>query len=642
MPNNQYSAKDIVILEGLDAVRKRPGMYIGSTDSRGLHHLIWEIVDNAVDEAINGFGQEISITLHQDGSVEVEDHGRGMPVGQHASGVSALQVIFTVLHAGGKFTSSGGYHHAGGLHGVGASVVNALSEWCVVTVHDGKQKWQMRFENGDKVIGPLENLGKTNRTGSIVRFKPAYQLFKDKRFSFSKICERAQEDAYLLNGLTMKVVDLRKEEPVEQVFCYEQGLKAFIADINANRKAMHEAVSFSGEVNGIKVEACFQYTDDYQENVFSFVNMVRTMDGGTHETGAKSAMTKVINEYARQYHFLKDKDKSLEGSDVREGLSLVLVLTIPEQFLQFEGQTKAKLGSPEAKPACESVVGENLRYFLEENKAVADALVNKMIKAAQARLEARKAREAARSKNKKRSESVLSGKLCSAQSKDARKKELYLVEGDSAGGSAKQGRDAKYQAILPLRGKVLNTAKAKESQIHANEELNTIFHALGAGLGLEFSAKDANYHKVIIMTDADDDGAHIQNLLLTFFYQHMKGLIDEKMLYIAMPPLYRLANKDEERYLYTDDQLQQARQEMNKPYTLTRYKGLGEMNADQLWTTTMNPETRTLICVTVDNAIMAQKRVNELMGDDASARRRWIEENVEFSLEDDYGQSNTD
>lgn len=640
MPKQQYDESSIVILEGLDAVRKRPGMYIGSTDSKGLHHLVWEIVDNAIDEALNGYGDEITITLEKDGSVTVEDHGRGMPVGKHKSGVSTLQVIFTILHAGGKFTSHGGYTSAGGLHGVGASVVNALCTWCKVMVHDGKDVWSMTFEDGGSKIGKLEKVGKTNHTGSIVSFKPDPSIFKSVHFSYSTICERAQEDAFLLKGLKMIVRDKRKEER-EVVYQYEDGLKAFIEEVNQDHTPMHDPISFRGESNQIIVEGCFQYTDEYQENIFSFTNMVRTRDGGSHETGAKQAFTKVFNEYARKNGFLKEKDKGFDGNDVREGLTLVINLTIPEDYLQFEGQTKEKLGTPEAKPATETVVSENLRYFLEENKEVANALVRKIIKAAQARNAARKARADIRNgKGKNRSERVLSGKLASAQSKDARRKELYLVEGDSAGGSAKQGRDSKYQAILPLRGKVLNTEKASLEAIEKNEELNTIIHALGAGVGANFTAEDSNYYKVIIMTDADDDGAHIQNLLLTFFYRYMRDLITHEMLYIALPPLYRIAKAGKEYYLYSNEELDEKKAELKNGYTITRYKGLGEMNATQLWDTTMNPESRTLLCVTIENAMMAEKRVTELMGDKAELRRNWIEDNVVFTLEDDYKEVN--
>lgn len=639
MAQKQYDASSIQILEGLEAVRKRPGMYIGSTDVRGLHHLVWEIVDNSMDEALNGYGDTITIMLEKDGSVSVEDYGRGMPVGMHASGVSTLQVIFTVLHAGGKFTSEGGYKTSGGLHGVGASVVNALSSWVSVTVCDGKDVYEMEFRDGGKHIGKLRKVGKRSRSGSKVRFLPDASIFSTTRFSYSSICERAQENAFLLKGLTMVVIDERKEEVRKEVYHYDNGLEAFIDYLHADKHVFHPAVSFSSTVNEIKVECAFQYTDEYQENIFSFVNMVRTKDGGTHESGARNAFTKVFNEFARKNGLLKEKDKNFEGSDVREGLTIVLSCSIPEHLLQFEGQTKSKLGTSEAKGAVDSVVSEQLSFFLEENKDIAFALVRKMIKASSAREAARKAREDARKgKSKGKSERILSGKLASAQSKDARRKELYLVEGDSAGGSAKQGRDSKYQAILPLRGKVLNTEKASIASIEKNEELNTIVHALGAGIGANFHAEDANYHKVIIMTDADTDGAHIQTLLLTFFYRYMRDLIDQGMLYIALPPLYKMQKGKQIQYAWSDEELNELRRTFPKGYTLQRYKGLGEMNADQLWETTMNPQTRSLIQVRIEDAMSAERRISVLMGDKADLRREWIENNVSFTLEDDYGK----
>lgn len=632
-----YNASDIVILEGLDAVRKRPGMYIGSTDKKGLHHLVWEILDNSIDEALNGFGNEIRITLNPDDSVTVQDFGRGMPVGMHASGKSALEVIFTILHAGGKF-GTGGYKAAGGLHGVGASVVNALSEWCQVEVNDGKNSWKMEFSEGGRKIGKLEKTGRANQTGSKVTFKPDPSIFKETRFSYSTIKERAQEDAFLLSGLKICVKDDRQNKR-EEIFEYEDGLKAFIDEINEEHSVMTPVVSFEGQSGGMNIQAAFQYSDNYQENIFSFTNMVRTRDGGTHETGLKQAFTKTVNDYARRNGLLKEKDKSLEGSDIREGLSIVLHITVPEELLQFEGQTKEKLGTPEAKSAVDAVVSEHLRYFLDENRETADALVRKAIRASQARTAARKAREEIRKgKGKNRSERLISGKLVHAQSKDARKKELYLVEGDSAGGSAKQGRDSRYQAILPLRGKVLNTEKAALAAVEKNEELSTIIHTLGAGVGSGFEPKDSNYYKVIIMTDADDDGAHIQNLLLTFFYRFMRPLIESGMLYIALPPLFRIAKKDKEYYLFSNEELDEKKKELKSGYVINRYKGLGEMNADQLWDTTMNPDTRTLLRVTLDDARLAEKRISELMGDKPEMRRNWIEENVVFTLEDDFAK----
>lgn len=637
MSKQTYDGSSIQILDGLEAVRKRPGMYIGSTDSRGLHHLVWEIVDNSIDEALNGYGDTISITLKRDGSVCVEDCGRGMPVDIHQSGVPAVQVIFTVLHAGGKFSIDGGYKTSGGLHGVGASVVTALCTWVDVEVNRDGKTYHIRFEEGGKKVSPLKVIGKSNKSGSKVTFMPDPSIFSTTVFSFAQICERAREDAFLLEKLKLIVKDDSKDEPRKEEFYYENGMIAFMDYLHEDKEVFHRPVAFMGEQGGIKVACAFQYTDEYQENIFSFVNIVRTKDGGTHESGARNAFTKVFNEFARKNAVLKERDKNFEGSDVREGLTIILSLSIPENLLQFEGQTKGKLGTSEAKSAVDSIISEKLSYFLDENKELGLTLIRKMQRASSAREAARKAREDARKgKSKGKSEKILSGKLASAQSKDARKKELYLVEGDSAGGSAKQGRDSKYQAILPLRGKVLNTEKASIASIEKNEELNTIIHALGAGVGSGFEADDSNYHKVIIMTDADTDGAHIQILLLTFFFRYMRSLIEKGMVYIALPPLYKLQKGKELAYAYTDEELLELRKTFSKGFSLQRYKGLGEMNADQLWDTTMNPESRTLIQVSIDDAMLAEMRVSSLMGDKADARRDWIEKNVSFTLEDDY------
>jgi topoisomerase IV subunit B len=630
----KYDESSIQILEGLEAVRKRPGMYIGSTDLRGLHHLVWEIVDNAIDEALNGYGKTISITIEKDNVIKVEDEGRGMPVGKHSSGVSTLEVIFTKLHAGGKFSSEGGYKTAGGLHGVGASVVNALSEWVEVTVAYDGSLYQMTFRNGGKKVSPLTTLGKTNKTGSTVRFKADKAIFPHIDYNLDLIQERARESAYLLNDITMKVIDERVNKT--EIYHYKDGLRAFLDYLNEDKTVLSEAITLSGKVNEIGVQVALQYTDDYQENTYSFVNLVRTVDGGTHEIGYKSALTKLMNDFARKLGILKDKDRNFEGADVREGCTTIVSVSIPENLLQFEGQTKGKLGTPDAKSAVETLVIEKMTYFLEEHREFAATILKKIQKASVAREAARKAREDARKgKQNGKSERILSGKLAPAQSRDHRKNELFLVEGDSAGGSAKQGRDSKNQAILPLRGKVLNTEKKTISDIEKNEELNTLIHAIGAGIGADFDVEDINYGKIIIMTDADTDGAHIQVLLLTFFYRYMRPLIEKGHVYLAQPPLYKLTKGKTVMYAYDDDELKALIVKHGK-CEIQRYKGLGEMNADQLWETTMDPTKRSLIQVGLGDAIMAQRTVNTLMGDNATIRRTWIEDHVEFNLDDDF------
>ena len=628
----KYDDSSIKILEGLEAVRKRPGMYIGSTDRKGLHHLVWEIVDNSIDEAINGYGKHIKITIHNDKSVSVQDEGRGVPVGMHASGKSTPEVIYTVLHAGGKFEEAG-YKVSGGLHGVGASVVNALSKWMEVTIRRDKGEYYIRFENGGKVAVPLKKIGTTNKTGTTVRFLPDDEIFSNTNFSFTTICERMQESAFLLKGLTIEVID--EEDERHQVYCYEKGLEAFVDYLNEDKTVLHKPLVFEGVKDKIDVEVAMQYTDTYQENIVSFVNNVKTSDGGSHEVGFKTALTKVFNDYAKSNGFIKGKEKALEGSDVREGLTAVISLKVPEELLQFEGQTKGKLGTPQARTAVESIVSEKLQYFLEENKAIATEIINKSLKSKIAREAARKAREEVRKgKNKNPRERALSGKLSPAQSKDKTKKELFLVEGDSAGGSAKQGRDRRYQAILPLRGKVLNTEKTKESDILKNEEINTMIYTIGAGYGSNFDINDCEYNKVIIMSDADEDGGHIQCLLLTFFYRYMRPLIEDGRLYVALPPLFKIQCGKTIEYAYSMDEMKEKIK--GRKCEVQRYKGLGEMNADQLCETTMKPGTRTLIRVNIEDAQLAEKRVSVLMGDDVPPRKEWIEENVEFSLEDDY------
>jgi topoisomerase-4 subunit B len=638
--NHAYDDSSIHVLEGLDAVRKRPGMYIGSTDGRGLHHLVYEIVDNSVDEALAGFGKKIDVTIHKDNSISVQDEGRGMPIGKHASGKPTIEVIFTILHAGGKF-GEGGYKTSGGLHGVGSSVVNALSKWLEVTVVRDGVEYKERFENGGKPAGTLRKIGKTKKpNGTLVHFMPDDSIFSTIKFNFETLSERLRESAFLLSGVAISLTDLRGDEPKTEVYYYEEGIKEFVQYLNEDKEDLTPVMYFDGVKDGIEVAVAFQYNDGYSENLLSFVNNVRTSDGGTHETGFRTSLTKAFNEYARKVNLLKEKDKNLDGSDFREGIAVVLSILVPENLLQFESQTKDKLGTPAARGAVDAVLTEQLSFFLQENSEMSQMLVRKAVKAREAREAARKAREESRTgKKRKKGESLLSGKLTPAQSRNPKKNELYLVEGDSAGGSAKQGRDRKFQAILPLRGKVLNTEKAKIQDILKNEEINTMIYTIGAGVGPEFAIEDVNYDKVIIMTDADTDGAHIQVLLLTFFYRYMKPLIEAGKVYIALPPLYKVSRgvgkKQVIEYAWTDDELQDVIGRVGKGYMLQRYKGLGEMNAEQLWETTMDPESRTLIRVRIDDAAVAERRVTTLMGDKVEPRRKWIEAHVQFTLEED-------
>ncbi|MFI3067589.1 DNA topoisomerase IV subunit B [Streptococcus suis] len=635
---NNYNDDAIQVLEGLDAVRKRPGMYIGSTDGNGLHHMVWEIVDNAVDEALSGFGDRIDVTINKDGSLSVSDRGRGMPVGMHATGKPTVEVIFTVLHAGGKF-GQGGYKTSGGLHGVGSSVVNALSSWLEVEIIRDGAVYKQRFEQGGKPVTTLEKIGTApkSKTGTKVTFMPDDTIFSTTDFKFNTIAERLKESAFLLKQVTMTLTDERTGEQEE--YHYENGVQDFVSYLNEDKETLTPVLYFEGEDAGFQVQVAMQYNDGYSDNILSFVNNVRTKDGGTHETGLKLAITKAMNDYARKTNLLKEKDKNLEGSDYREGLSAVLSILVPEEHLQFEGQTKDKLGSPLARPVVDGIVSDKLTFFLLENGELASNLVRKAIKARDAREAARKARDESRNgKKNKKDKGLLSGKLTPAQSKNPAKNELYLVEGDSAGGSAKQGRDRKFQAILPLRGKVINTAKAKMADILKNEEINTMIYTIGAGVGSDFTLEDVNYDKIIIMTDADTDGAHIQTLLLTFFYRYMRPLVEAGRVYIALPPLYKMSKgkgKTEKiAYAWSDGELEDLRKDFGKGFILQRYKGLGEMNADQLWETTMNPETRTLIRVTIEDLARAERRVSVLMGDKVEPRRKWIEDNVKFTLEE--------
>ena len=634
---NQYNDDSIQVLEGLEAVRKRPGMYIGSTDHRGLHHLAYEIVDNAVDEALSGYASKIDVTIHKDGSLSVRDNGRGMPTGKHASGIPTIQVIFTVLHAGGKF-GQGGYKTSGGLHGVGASVVNALSDWLEVEVLRDGVLYTQTFKTGGEKVSSIKK-EKTNRKGSgtTVRFLPSEHIFSTIVWSYETLAERLRESAFLLKGLTITLTDERTNK--SDVFCYEEGIRNFIQYLNEEKDTLSPIVDFNSTIDGVETEFAFQYNDGYSETILSFVNNVRTKDGGTHEVGMKTALTKAFNEYARKVGLLKEKDKNLEGSDVREGLTAIVSLRVPEEILQFEGQTKDKLGTPAARSIVDNTIFEQLGIFLTENGEIAQELIRKALKAREAREASRKAREESRNGKKgKKKETLLSGKLTPAQGKNPKKNELYLVEGDSAGGSAKQGRDRKFQAILPLRGKVINTEKASLSDILKNEEINTIIYTIGAGVGNDFNIEDCNYDKIVIMTDADTDGAHIQVLLLTFFYRYMKPLIEAGKVYLALPPLFKISKgtgkKQVVEYAWTEKELEEKIKKVGKGYLLQRYKGLGEMNADQLWETTMNPETRTLIRVVIDDKAQAERRVSTLMGNKVEPRRKWIESHVEFSLED--------
>jgi topoisomerase IV subunit B len=628
-----YTEDSIQVLEGLEAVRKRPGMYIGSTDYRGLHHLVFEIVDNAIDEAMQGYGNEIRVTIQQDNSIRVEDFGRGVPTGLHKTGKPTPEVIFTTLHAGGKFDGSS-YKSSGGLHGVGASVVNALSEYFEVEIKREGKIFYQRYEKGGTVKSPLKEIGKTNKTGTTITFKPDPTMFSTTKYKYEILEERLRESAFLLKDLKIVLEDQRNGKKEE--FHYEKGLEEFINYINDTKSSLHEPVYVNGVKDEIEIDFAFQYIDAYSENILSFVNNVKTRDGGTHEMGAKSALTKLINEFARKNGYLKEKDKNLEGADTREGLTAIVSVRIPEKLLQFEGQTKAKLGTPEARYAVENLIFDELNFYFTKNPDLINSLVSKTLKAAHAREAARKAREIARLGKKVKTNMNLNGKLTPAQTKSHKNTELFIVEGISAGGSAKQGRDKKFQAILPLRGKVLNSERAKIDEILKNEEFNILINVIGGGFGADFNIKKINYDKIIIMTDADTDGAHIQILLLTFFFRFMTPLIEHQKVYIAQPPLYKISKKSSTQYVYSDDELEEISKRSRGSFSIQRFKGLGEMNADQLWDTTMNPENRTLIRVNIDDAIEADHFFTILMGDQVEERRHWIDQNVAFTLEDNF------
>lgn len=639
-----YTEEDIQVLEGLIAVRKRPGMYIGSTGSRGLHHLLWEIVDNAKDEVLAGANDTIIVTLHPDGSVSVEDHGRGIPTGMHMTGRPVPEVIFTTLHAGGKF-GGGGYKKSGGLHGVGASVVVALSKWLEVEIHrDGKihkQRYEYvvdeyGVEHVGKPVTGLEVVGVTNRTGTTVTFLPDDTVFSTTRFDYELIRDRFRETAFLLKKVRMVLIDARTPEHKREEFYFEEGLKSYVEYLNEGKATLHPVVYFEGEKDDVYVELAFQYNDGYTETLVSYVNSIPTNDGGTHVTGFRNATTRVFNEFARKKGFLREKDANLSGNDIREGFMGVLALQMAD--IQFESQTKDKLGNEEARTVVEQIVSEKLTFFLEENPEIARDLIEKAIRSAQIREELRKQRDLLRGDKKgkgtKKRKSI-SDKFAPPQYRDPARNELFLVEGDSAGGSAKQARNSEFQAIFSLKGKPLNTEKAKLSDILANEEFRTILEVLETDIGDECDLSKCAFDKIIIMSDADVDGSHIQTLLLTFFFRYMQPLIAAGKLYIAVPPLYLVQKKGESIYCYDDMELEQALKKLGKGAAITRYKGLGEMNPDQLWETTMDPERRKLVQVTLEDLAHSEKLVSVLMGDKVPPRREWIEHHVTFEVGED-------
>ncbi len=618
---NEYNAKNIKILEGLEAVRKRPGMYIGSTSTRGLHHLVYEIVDNSVDEALAGRCSEITVVIHKDNSITVKDNGNGIPTGMHEKGIPAVQVVFTILHAGGKFDSES-YKVSGGLHGVGASVVNALSEWLEVTVYQNGKIHKQRYERG-QVMTPLEIIGNTKKTGTVITFKPDGEIFDDLIYDYSTLKERFQEMAFLTKGLQITVKDER-EEDLEEVFKYDGGISEFVEYRNRNKNKLYTDVFYcEGQYEDVYVEVAFQHNDSYVENIFSFVNNINTPEGGMHLTGFKNALTKTLNDYARTNKVLKDNEKNLSGEDVREGIACVISIKITDP--QFEGQTKQKLGNADARTAVNDIVSEKLTYFLEQNPHVAKIILEKAILSSRARDAARKARDLTRRKTALDSTS-LPGKLADCSEKDPALCEIYLVEGDSAGGSAKGARSRSTQAILPLRGKILNVEKARLNKILENNEIKNMITAFGTGIGEDFDIEKLRYHKIIIMTDADVDGAHIRTLMLTFFYRYMPELIETGKVYIAQPPLYKVTKSKKSTYVYDDKSLEKLLKEIGREQiTMQRYKGLGEMDSEQLWDTTMDPEKRILLQVEIEDAASADEIFTTLMGDKVEPRRQFIQ-----------------
>ena len=640
MQKNTYNDDSITVLEGLEHVRKRPGMYIGSTDERGLHHLVWEIVDNAIDEALAGFGREITITINEDNSITVEDNGRGVPCGKHSTGKNTMEIIYTKLNAGGKFGGNG-YKTTGGLHGVGASVVNALSSYMIVTSYRDGKIHRMRFDNGGTKVSKLEVLGDTKRTGTTVTFKPDPSIFTTTMYSYDTIKTRIRESAFLIKNLKMVLKDKRTNK--SESFLYENGISEYVNFLTQGKKPVHSVAYFEGvykvndENDEIEVEVALQFLDSYSETIVSFVNNVKTTDGGSHETGFKTALTRAFNDYAHKFNLIK-ANQNLEGTDIRTGMVAVVSVRIGEKLLEFEGQTKGKLGTPSAKTAVDSILYEKLSYYLIENKDLTERIVKKALKEAESRAAARKAREQARMDKKDKGEKNISGKLSPTSEKNKEINELYLVEGDSAGGSAKQGRDRRYQAILPLRGKVLNTEKATADSALKNEEIATMIYTIGADYGESFDIKKCNYKKIIIMTDADDDGAHIQVLLLTFFFRYMRPLIEDGRVYIALPPLFKITKrgkKEEIVYAWSNEEKEKILNDCKAPTIVQRYKGLGEMNAEQLWETTMNPETRSLIQVHIDDLADAESQIEVLMGNNANRRRDWLDQHVSFTLEEE-------